>query len=388
MTQVHFTLNLEEIQNLIDVEVKDNTAKSILTKVFNQLMEKERDEYLDNEAYQRDPNRMTYRNGYYNRDYTTKLGTLNLRVPRTRDGKFSTEIFERYQRNEKALLLTMLEMYIQGVSTRKVSKVIENLCGKTYSKSFVSSLTKQLDEEVRQWRHHDLSPVQYAYLVVDVIYIKVRENHKVVSKACHIAIGISEEGKRRLLGFDISDGESDYSWSRFFNHLKERGLNGLKMVISDAHSGLVKAIKQTFINVSWQRCQVHFLRNILAKTPKKETKEFKEDIKALFRIQDIKIARIVKNELFKKYEGDKKYQASLAILDEGFEDAFTYLNESVVHPRLKSTNCLERLNEEIRRRERVIRIFPNVESAYRLIGAMLIDQDEEWLTADRIYIQM
>ena len=149
MTQVHFTLNLEEIQNLIDVEVKDNIAKSILTKVFNQLMEKERDEYLDNEAYQRDPNRMTYRNGYYNRDYTAKLGTLNLRVPRTRDGKFSTEIFERYQRNEKALPLTMLEMYIQGVSTRKVSKVIENLCGKTYSKSFVSSLTKQLDEEVR-----------------------------------------------------------------------------------------------------------------------------------------------------------------------------------------------------------------------------------------------
>ncbi|WP_066127265.1 IS256 family transposase [Globicatella sanguinis] len=388
MTQVHFTLNLEEIQNLIDVEVKDNIAKSILTKVFNQLMEKERDEYLDNEAYQRDPNRMTYRNGYYNRDYTTKLGTLNLRVPRTRDGKFSTEIFERYQRNEKALLLTMLEMYIQGVSTRKVSKVIENLCGKTYSKSFVSSLTKQLDEEVRQWRHHDLSSVQYAYLVVDVIYIKVRENHKVVSKACHIAIGISEEGKRRLLGFDISDGESDYSWSRFFNYLKERGLNGLKMVISDAHTGLVKVIKENFLNVSWQRCQVHFLRNILAKIPKKETREFKEDIKALFRIQDIKIARIVKNELFKKYEGEKKYQASLAILDEGFEDAFTYLNESVVHPRLKSTNCLERLNEEIRRRERVIRIFPNVESAYRLIGAMLIDQDEEWLTADRIYIQM
>ena len=359
-----------------------------LTKVFNQLMEKERDEYLDNEAYQRDPNRVTYRNGYYDRDYTTQVGTLPLRVPRTRDGKFSTEIFERYQRNEKALLLTMLEMYIQGVSTRKVSKVIENLCGKTYSKSFISSLTKQLDEEVRQWRHHDLSPVRYPYLVVDVIYIKVRENHKVVSKACHIAIGISEEGKRRLLGFDISDGESDYSWSRFFNHLKERGLNGLKMVISDAHAGLVKAIKETFINVSWQRCQVHFLRNILDKTPKKETKEFKEDIKALFRIQDIKIARIVKNELFKKYEGEKKYQASLSILDEGFEDAFTYLNESVVHSRLKSTNCLERLNEEIRRRERVIRIFPNVESAYRLIGAMLIDQDEEWLTADRIYIQM
>lgn len=186
-------------------------------------MEKERDAYLENEAYQRDPNRITYRNGYYDCDYTTQLGTLNLRVPITRDGKFSTEIFERYHRNEKAPLLTMLEMYIQCVSTRKVTKVVENLCGKTYSKSFVSFLTKELDEDVQQWRHHDLSPVRYAYLVVDVIYIEVRENHKVVSKACHIAIGISEEGKRRLLGFDISDGENDASWSRFFNHLKQEG---------------------------------------------------------------------------------------------------------------------------------------------------------------------
>ena len=148
MTQLHFTINQEEIQNLINESVDNEIAKSILTKVFNELMEKERDEYLENKAYQRDPNRSTYRNGYYERDYTTKIGTLTL-VPRTRDGKFSTELFERYQRNEKALLATMLEMYVQGVSTRKVSKVIENMCGKTYSKSFVSSLTKELDEEVK-----------------------------------------------------------------------------------------------------------------------------------------------------------------------------------------------------------------------------------------------
>ena len=196
MTQLHFTINTEEIQSLINEEVKNDLSRKILTKVFNELMEKERDEYLNNEAYQRDPNRNTYRNGYYEREYTTKIGTLTLRVPRTRDGNFSTEIFERYQRNEKTLLLTMIEMYVQGVSTRKVSKVIENLCGKNYSKSFVSTLAKSLDEEIKLWCNRDLSNLTYPYILADVIYIKVRENHRVVSKACHIAIGINENGQR------------------------------------------------------------------------------------------------------------------------------------------------------------------------------------------------
>lgn len=388
MTQLHFTINLEDIQNLINTEVKNDMAKNILTKAFNELMEKERDEYLENKSYQRDPNRSTYRNGYYNRDYTTKIGTLTLRVPRTRDGKFSTKVFERYQRNEKALLLTMLEMYVQGVSTRKVSKVIENISGKTYSKSFVSSLTKQLDEEVKLWRNNDLSELKYPYLLVDVVYIKVREDHKVVSKACHIAIGINEKGSREIIGFDITDGESEYSWGDFFDYLKQRGLSGVKMVISDAHKGLVKAIKETFINVIWQRCQVHFLRNILSKAPKKNTEEFRSDIKSLFKIQDINLARAMKNEIFKKYESEKKYLNSLNILDEGFEDAFAYLGNDVIHSRLKTTNCLERLNEEVRRREKVIRIFPNEKSAIRLIGAILIDINEDWSTSSKLYIRM
>ena len=174
-------------------------------------MEKERDEYLDNKAYQRDSNSTSYRNGYYERDYTTKIGTLTLRIPRTRDGKFWAKIFERYQRNEKAPLTTMLEMYVQGVSTRKVSKVIENMCGKTYSKSFVSSLTKELDEEVKLWRNSDLSNIKYPYIMVDVVYIKVRVNKRVLSKACHIAIGINEKGNREIIGFDISNGESENS---------------------------------------------------------------------------------------------------------------------------------------------------------------------------------
>ncbi len=388
MTQLHFTISEEDIQNLINTEVKNEASRSILTNVFNQLMEKERDEYLDNKAYQRDSERTTYRNGYYERDFTTRIGTLTLRVPRTRDGKFSTELFERYQRNEKALLLTMLEMYINGVSTRKVSKVVETFCGKTYSKSFVSSLTKELDEEVNLWRNRELSSSRYPYLMVDVVYIKVRENHRVVSKACHIAIGINEKGNREIIGLQISGGESETTWSSFFEYLKQRGLKGVKMVISDAHTGLVKSIKKTFTNVSWQRCQVHFIRNILSEIPKKNTEEYRRDIKALFKLQDIDLARTMKNEIFDKYEKENKYRKSLEILDEGFEDAFCYMSEDTIHNRLKSTNCIERLNEEIRRREKVIRIFPNEQSAIRLIGAILIDKDEEWITTSRTYIKM
>lgn len=169
MTQLHFTISSEDIQSLIKESVDNKIARDILTKLFNQLMEKERDEYLENEAYQRYPDRKTYLNGYYDRAYTTKVGTLTLRVPRTRDGKFLTEVFERYQRNEKALISTMLEMYVQGVSTIKVSKVIENISGKTYSKSFISSLTKELYEEVKLWRSNDLSKLKYPYLLVDVV---------------------------------------------------------------------------------------------------------------------------------------------------------------------------------------------------------------------------
>ncbi len=289
---------------------------------------------------------------------------------------------------KKALHTTMLDMYVQGVSTRKVSKVIENMCGKIYSKSFVSSLTKKFDEEVQLWKNCYLSRIKYPYVIVDVVYIKVRENNRVVSKACHIAIGINEKGNRQIIGLDLSDSESEYSWSKFFEYLKARGLSGVKMLISDAQKGLVKAIKETFIKVICQRCQVHFLRNILSKAPKKNTEEFRNDIKSLFKIQDINLARKMKAEIFSKYEKENKLQNSLNTPDEGFEDAFSYLANEVIHNRLKSTNCLERLNEEVRRREKVKRIFPNEESALRLIGAILIDINEDWITSSKLYIRV
>ena len=177
--------------------------------------------------------------------------------------------FERYQRNEKALLISMLEMYISGVSTRKVSQVVEELCGKSMSKSFVSNLTAQLDPMVKEWQNRSLTETSFPYLITDVLYIKVREDHRLVSKSYHIAIGITEQGDREIIGLMIQNGESESSWIKFFEYLKERGLNGTELVISDAHKGLVSAIREAFTGASWQRCQVHFMRNILQVVPNK-----------------------------------------------------------------------------------------------------------------------
>lgn len=351
-------------------------------------MEKERSDYIDAAPYERTGDRVTSRNGYYERDYLARVGNLELRVPRTRDGKFSPSIFERYQRNEKALLASMLEMYISGVSTRKVTKVVEELCGKSVSKSFVSSLTKELDQMVEEWRHSPLSGELYPYLMVDVIYIKVRENHRVVSKSCHIAIGINADGNREILGFLITDSESEESWSLFFDYLKSRGLEGLKMVISDAHKGLVAAIRSSFPGVSWQRCQIHFLRNILSSIPKKDSVSFREEVKAIFRLTDIEVARRAKDRLLEDYEGKTKYEKACETLDLGFEDALQYSVNGAPHSRLRTTNMLERLNGEIRRRKKVIRIFPNAQSATRLIGALLIDQNDTWLESSRTYMKI
>lgn len=387
MTQLHFTLETEEIQNLIEQSVKDDLSKTILTTVFHQLMEEQRTEYIQATEYERSDERVSQRNGYYEREWTTRIGTLNLTVPRTRDGKFSPSIFERYQRNEKALLTSMLEMYISGVSTRKVSQIVQELCGKEISKSFVSNLTKQLDPMVKEWQNRSLSQTSFPFVMVDVLYIKVREEHRVVSKSCHIALGITAEGEREIIGLMIQNGESEDTWSAFFDYLQRRGLHGTELVISDAHPGLTLAIRKSFAGATWQRCQIHFMRNILSSVPKKDSKPFREALKAVFRYTDIDLARAAKNDLLETYSSSKKYAKACERLDEGFEDAFQYTIIGKGHSRLKSTNLLERLNQEVRRREKVIRIFPNEASANRLIGAILIDLHEEWMSSPRKYIQ-
>jgi putative transposase len=379
MTHLQFNLDLDHLKDSVTNSNLDMVIKSAIVLVLNEVMETERDNYLRAAAYERSPDRRDYRNGYYERELILGIGKLKLKVPRTRNGEFSTSVFEKYARCDQALVISMLEMFINGVSTRKVSNIVEQLCGESISKSLVSSLTQKLDPIVNDWSKRPLNVVYYPYIFVDAMYIKVREHNKVVSKAVYIATAITEMNTREILGLSVDHAEDFDSWSRFFQQLKSRGLQSPKLVISDAHLGLQKAIQRDFIGTTWQRCTVHFKRNIIGKLPKKDSAEIRTMIKRVFEAVTVEDIRRFKNELMNQFGDEAKYAKALETLDEGFEDAIQYLNfPEKMHPHIRSTNSLERLNQEVRRREKVIRIFPNTQSAFRLIGAVLMQYQEEY----------
>lgn len=377
MTQLQFNLDMDFLKDSIINSNIDAVIKSAIVLVLNEFMEKERDDYLQVDTYERSTNRRDYRNGYYERELTMSIGKIKLTVPRTRNGEFSPTIFEKYARCDQALVLSMLEMVINGVSTRKVTHIVEQLCGESISKSFVSSLTQKLDPIVNAWAKRPLNTTYYPFLFVDAMYIKVREHQRVVSKAVYIATAITDKNKREILGLSVDHAESYESWSRFFQSLKSRGLQSPKLVISDAHQGLQKAIQRDFIGTSWQRCNVHFKRNIIEKLPKKDSAEIRLMIKRVFEAITIEDIRKFKDELFDQFGNNSKYTKALAVFDEGFEDTIQYMNyPEKIRCHIRSTNSLERLNQEVRRRERVIRIFPNTQSAFRLVGAVLMQYQE------------
>lgn len=377
MTQLQFTLDMDVLKDSIINSNIDTVIKSAIVLVLNEFMEKERDEYLQAASYERSAERRDYRNGYYERDFTISVGKITLKVPRTRNGEFSPSVFEKYARCDQAFVLSMLEMVVNGVSTRKVTNVVEKLCGESVSKSFVSSLTQKLDPVVNEWANRPLNTIYYPYVFVDAMYIKVREHHSVVSKAVYIATAITEENKREILGLSVDHVESFESWSRFLQHLKARGLQSPKLIISDAHQGLQKAIQREFIGTSWQRCNVHFKRNIMDKLPRKDSIEIRTMIKRVFEAVTVEDIRKFKDELMEQYGGNPKYEKALMILDEGFEDTIQYMNfPEKIRKHIRSTNSLERLNQEVRRRETVLRIFPNTQSAFRLVGAVLMEYQE------------
>lgn len=387
MTQINFTLDFEKIKDQVVESSLNEVIKSAIVLILNEYMEKERDDYMNNQRYDRTKNRHDYRNGYYERELILNIGTINLKVPRTRSGEFSTEIFKKYQRCDQALLLSMTEMVINGVSTRKVTNIVKQLCGKSVSKSFVSNLTKKLDPIVNEWANRPLNTTNYRYLFLDAMYIKVREYDKVVSKAVYIALGVNDEGKREIIGLKISQAESKKNWSDFFDYLISRGLKSPRIVISDAHQGLRAAIEEKFVGSTWQRCTVHFIKNIIDAMPKKDSEDARNLAKSIFRSPNSKIARELKEEFIKTYEDNGKYQKAIERLDDGFEDAIQFFAEPEnAHKHIKTTNVLERINSEIRRRERVIRIFPNQQSAFRLIGSVLMDYEETLDQGIRKYI--
>ncbi|MFC4410224.1 IS256 family transposase, partial [Chungangia koreensis] len=253
------------------------------------------------------------------------------------------------------------------------------LCGQSVSKSFVSNLIEKLDPVVKEWANRPLSLSYYPYLYVDAMYIKVREGDRVVSKAVYIAMALSKQGKREIIGLKVSHQETFVAWQEFLQELKARGIQSPKLIISDAHEGLKKAIAQEFLGTSWQRCTVHLKRNIFSHLPKKDTQEFRAQVIRIFRATTIDDARQFLDDVQKGFEDDVKYHKALKVLEEGFEDAIQYLSFPLtIHRFINSTNALERVNQEVRRRERVIRVFPNTNSAFRLIGAVLMDIDEQY----------
>lgn len=384
MAQLHITLDTEILQKLFLTGERDEAMSKLLEMIFNEILAEQSKEQLGAEPYERTDARTAYRNGTRERQLNTRVGTLNLNVPRHRNGTFSTVLFERYQRSEQALLLAMMQMVIDGVSTRKVENITEELCGKSFSKSMVSDLCKKLDPVVEQFRNRPLEK-HYPFLMFDAMYLKVREE-AVKSRGLLIALGVNEDGIREVLGFRVADSESEQSWGEFFQSLKKRGLTSPTLVTSDNHGGLVSALKKQFQGVTWQRCQTHFSRNLLDYTPKALQPQMKESIRDVYEATDLTSARMAKDRLLEEYE--KKAPKAMKLLDEAFDDITAVLILPLKYrKRLRTTNGLERLNQEVRRRERVIRIFPNQASVIRLLGALLMEHDERWSTG-RKYLDM
>ena len=359
--------------------------RELLQSNLQKILEAEFESQIQARPYERTENRLGYRNGSYSRKINTRVGTIELEVIRDREGMFSTELFKHYQRSEQALVLSLVEMYINGVSTRRVKKITQTLCGTEISKSTVSALAKEMDENISKWRNRELTE-EYPYLIVDARYEDIRKDGIVVSQAILLVVGISATGKREILSVDIGDSENEQEWADVFDRLKFRGLHGVKYVVSDDNSGLVNAVKQKFQGAGWQRCQVHFMRNFMSKLNQKDKKEYVEKLKDVFSAPDIEQARERKENLVKELEPVKPKIADW--LDIEMESCFTVYSLPKKHrKRMRTTNMIERFNQELLRRSRVIRIFPNDESCLRLFGAMCIEKSEQWRTG-RLYLDM
>ena len=393
MAHLQVTIDTDKLKDLF---ASDEGMAALAEEILNQVLDAQMTEHLQAKPYERTNRRRAYRNGYKPRQLTTRVGTLTLRVPQARDGSFSTDLFRRYQhaqkflRGEQALVLAMMEMVLQGVSTRKVTKITEELCGTAFSKSTVSRLCEELDVRVGAWNERSLKKQQYPFLVVDAMQIgddtspEVRRDEAVRSTSALIAIGINEDGYREVLGLDIGDSESEGTWERLFKRLKARGLRGVELITSDSHGGLVKAARRQFQGAAWQRCQTHLMRNVLGQTPRHLKAEMTAWLRCIFRSESKAEARQAFGELARELDG--KAENARQTLEAGLEDAIAVLAlPAKYRRRLRTTNMAERLIEEIRRRERVIRIFPNSASAERLIGALLQEQHEQWLTGRKYF---
>ena len=383
MTKQEHKTKLSLVESLVTGD--RDLMKGLLREALQEVLEGEMTEFLGAGVGERSDSRTGYRAGYYSRGLVTRIGKLELRVPRDRNGEFSTALFERYQRSEKALVAALAEMYVQGVSTRKVKAITEELCGHSFSASTISQINKGLDEALERFASRRLDE-DYPYLILDARYEKVREDAVIQSQAVLVAIGINWEGQRQILAVDLANRESRSSWRDFLVRLKERGLTGVEFVVSDDHAGLKRAIGEVLMDAAWQRCYVHFLRNALDYLPRKADDDCLQELRWLYDRRDSQEAQRDLAGWITKWAG--KYPKLVDWVEANIGETLTFYRlPRQHHKHLKSTNMLERLNEEIKRRTRVVRIFPNAESCLRLVRALCVETHEAWLEDNR-YLNM
>ena len=375
MTRGKTKRSLQEIKELIAGE--EDILRPLIGAVLQEVLEAEMSQALGAEKGERIEGRLGYRSGYYVRSLITRVGRVELRVPQDRQGRFSSELFERYQRSEKALVGALAEMYIQGVSTRKVKTITEELCGHEFSASAISAINKRLDEELQRFMHRSLEE-EFPYLILDARYEKVREDGVIRSRAVLVALGVDWEGRRQVLGVELANRESATSWKEFLLKLKSRGLRGVTLAITDDHAGLKRSLAEVLPEAFWQRCYVHFLRNALDYLPRKVNDDCLTELRWFYDRRNVEEARRDLVAWLGKWQ--TKYPKLCEWVEGNIEETFTFYRlPKEHHKHLKSTNMLERLNQELKRRTHVIRIFPNPESCLRLIRALAVEIHEGWL---------
>ncbi len=358
---------------------------TLIQTLVNQAMQIERENYLRAKPYERTNERKGHANGYKPKTVRTRVGEVTFSIPQVREGGFYPQSLEKGIRSERALLLTLAEMYVQGVSTRKVAAITEQLCGTQISASQVSRAAQQLDEELESWRNRLLGEVVYLHL--DARYEKVRQAGSVRDAAILMASGVKRDGKRTILGISVSLSEAEAHWRAFLEGLIKRGLHGVQLIISDDHVGMKAARKAVFTGIPWQRCQFHLQQNAQAYVPRVSMRrEVAEDIRTIFNAPDRETAEAYLKKTVEKYAVLSPKLADW--MEVNILEGFTVFAFPRVHQRrLRTSNYMERLSQEIKRRTRIVRVFPNEDSCLRLISAILMECNEEW-EFGRIYLRM
>jgi len=377
--------SLLELLEALKAAGVDDRIRLAAQNMYQALIDAEAEGVIGAGFWERNENRTAVRNGSRPRTLSTTAGDLELRIPKLRTGSFFPSLLERRRRIDQALFAVVMEAYLHGVSTRKVDDLVKALGVDTgISKSEVSRICKDLDTEVAAFRDRSLKDTTYPYVFLDATYCKARVNHRVVSQAIVVAVGISADGRREVLGMDVGDSEDGAFWTSFLRGLKTRGLGGVQLVISDAHAGLKQAIATVFLGAAWQRCRVHFMRNVLAVVPRGNAEMVAAAIRTVFAQPDAPSVHEQFDDIATKLE--RMLPKVAAMMRDAKEDLLAFTGFPQAHWRqLWSTNPLERTNKEIKRRTDVVGVFPNPAALLRLAGSVPIEQHDEWAACDRRY---